>query len=411
MAGKAPEADNEFDRGWPVILAAFAGIMTGIYAMPFYIIGPLARPLEAAFGWDRVAIFTASSCLSLGQFLGTPIAGRLTDRFGPRRVAVTSMVILTLGMAALALNMRDINTFRLGYLALGFVCAGSGPVSFTRAIGAWFQRARGFALGCALAGTGASAFLAPLLIQLALEHGGWRNGMLAVSALTALAIPVVLFGLRPARAQPLITGPEPASTVVGMSWTETLKDPRFHLIGLALVLMSLFIAGLVLHTTPMLIDEGLSPLQAAGIASLNGVSLLAGRVMIGWLLDRVAIAWLALLMFVSAAGGCMALVLGGPAAAPVMVLGLGFMIGAEVDLLSFIVARYFGLKNYGVIYGALFTACLGSALISPWVTGALVKLGGYPMLFSTAAATFVLVGLIFALSDRMSSPSPLLATS
>jgi MFS family permease len=68
--------------------------------------------------------------------------------------------------------------------------------------------------------------------------------------------------------------------------------------------------------------------------------------------------------------------------------------GAEIDLFAYLSSRYFGLKNYGVIYGIIFMIFSVSAGIAPAVFGfSFDRYGSYDFIFSVAAILSLMGGL------------------
>ena len=86
---------GEFKYGWPVVLASAFGISLGMSPLPFYTIGVFAKPLAAEFGWgiDQIMFGLVPFCVV--TVVGAPLAGYLSDRFGVRRVALTSMILFS----------------------------------------------------------------------------------------------------------------------------------------------------------------------------------------------------------------------------------------------------------------------------------------------------------------------------
>ena len=119
----------------------------------------------------------------------------------------------------------------------------------------------------------------------------------------------------------------------------------------------------------MLTDAGLPPQRAATLAGLVGISLIVGRVATGALIDRVFAPYVAAALFAIAALGCFALLWGGIALAPFAAIAIGLAMGAEVDLIGYLVARYFGLRAYGAIYGWQYSAFMIGLAVSPLLAG------------------------------------------
>ena len=112
------------------------------------------------------------------------------------------------------------------------------------------------------------------------------------------------------------------------------------------------INGIVGHLVPLLTDRGFALGQATATLSAVGLSTIAGRLVSGYLLDRFFAPYVAAALFLLplAGVGILAAGPGGPALI-LAAIALGFGLGAEVDVIGFMVSRYFGLRSYGEIYG------------------------------------------------------------
>jgi sugar phosphate permease len=153
----------------------------------------------------------------------------------------------------------------------------------------------------------------------------------------------------------------------------------------------------------MLTDKGISLEMAALAGAAIGASAGIGRLLIGALIDRfwapaVALPFLALpalsCLFLGQAEISVTL-------AVISAVIVGFAFGAETDLMAFLIARYFGLKSYGRLYGLIYV-CYGLAAgISPFVFGAVFDAtGSYTPVLNGAAVTFVLGALLLLALGR-----------
>jgi MFS family permease len=403
---------EEFRRNWTVALAAFVGIFAGVTAFPMYVIGPFLPYYRDEFGWSATAISLASTCYGAGLFLTSPLTGLLTDRFGVRRVALTSQTLMAILFFCLSFLGGPVIVLFLFYFAIGVFGSGAGPITHSRAIGGWFEQARGLALGIALAGTGLASALAPLIVEAVAPQHGWRMAWRVLSLIIVLALPVVFWGLKEpphsraelARAE---TDHPAAHDIDGATLSEALKAPVFWISTFSVVALSVFLPQLIIHFGPSMIERGLSRGAAAANVSLMGLSMLGGRLIVGFVLDRVFAPYVACASYVAAAAGCALFAwLGAPMAAP-MIIAMGFVMGSEVDMMSFLTAKYFGLKHFGRIFGVVTSIYTGSALFSPLAATPLRDLGGYPAMYVAAAASFTIGGLAFLLlGPYRAAPTP-----
>lgn len=173
--------------------------------------------------------------------------------------------------------------------------------------------------------------------------------------------------------------------------------PAFWLLAFIFFAVSVAVFGTVVHFVPMLTDAGFSPQKAGSTAALIGVAAIGGRLAVGALLDRVPPALVTAGLFLLASGGLLALAFGGTALSVPGALITGIAIGAEGDLMAFLVSRFFQPKVYGRTYGALYAMFLFGGAIGPALSGYLfdfsgdykISLLGASLLLAIAAASTV----------------------
>ena len=228
---------EEFARGWRVLVAAALGSGAGVAPIAFYSLGAFITPLTHEFGWTRAQVTSASLVLSLGMLVSGSYVGAIADRYGARRVALFSQPILALSLAALALISANVWSLYLGYFALGAVAAGTLPITWSRVVTGWFVKARGFALGLSLLGTGVLGAFLPRYVTWLSSAFGWRHAYLGLAILPlSLGMPLALLFFREAPAdiaaqshvarRPL-SSPENSTRSWGCSFREALSTWRF----------------------------------------------------------------------------------------------------------------------------------------------------------------------------------------
>jgi MFS family permease len=390
---------SEFRRGWPVLLAAGLGIAFGAAPLPFNSIGAFIPALEAEFGWGRGDIQFAVLVFTVAVVGIVPIVGALADRFGVRPVAIITLTAFGVTFASLAFTPASLVGLYALWGLMGLVGGGSTPVTWTRAINSWFDRSRGLALGIALMGTGITATLLPTLSVWLIQQVGWRHAFAGLALLPlAVALPVAIVAFRNPvshRDAPLRTS-LPVDTA-GSTLRQTVQDPRFWIIATSILLVSTGIGGTITNLQPLLIDRGFTAADAAGVAGLIGISIVAGRLITGWLMDRLWAPAVTFPMLASPAAACMLLAssqIAIPAAMLSAVL-IGLAAGAETDLVAFLSARYFGLAHYGSIYGLLYAIFGFASGFSPFLFGRVYDVtGSYDSILYWAAAFFAAGALL-----------------
>jgi MFS transporter, OFA family, oxalate/formate antiporter len=385
------EMTREFNSGFPVLLTSMFGNAVGInlcvYSVPYFM-----PSFQQEFGWSRSVVGIAVSFLTAGIFLCAPLVGRLSDRFGARRVTLVSIVLFAVGLAAMALVQRSIWTLYLGFLGLAFLGSGTLYVSYSRAINTWFDRARGLALGLTTSGTGIAVMLLPLSLPPVIERWGWRAGFLCLGIAAASVLPLALSFLRERSSdlRPL------AAPGMGLPFSEVLRSRRFWTMLIGTTCLTTAISGSVIHLIPMFTDMG-APRRAAELAgSYFGISTIAGRLIVGPLLDRLPGNVVALGVFLLPAAGYLVPGVVGFAAAPFYAAAIGFALGSDTDLGAFLASRYFGLRAFAESYGWLYAAGSLGYVLGPLLAGVLfTKFGNYDVARPTWAALSLAAALLF----------------
>ena len=383
---------NEFKRGWAVLLGAFIGSGVGLASMVYYSTGIWIRPWQEEFGWTRAEIGLQQSISVVVMMLLAPLVGRLIDRYGLRRV--TAICLFGYGLFLAVFPFMSGALLVLYALSFGYAIFGVGTtgIAFTRAVNAFFIKNRGLALGICLTSTGIMAFAMPRFMTPYVAEHGWRAGFWVMFAIVMISVPIVYFLLRDA---PEDEDGAQAQALTGQTFNEAIRTVTFWKVASIFFLISTAILGLIPAFIPLLQDAGLTAKQAGQLGAALGLSVMVARLFIGFIIDRVFAPYVAAVAFSSVALGCLALGLGGIEYAMVAAIALGFAVGAEVDLIGYFTARYFGLAHYGAIYGLQYSIFIFGAAIGPVYTGYIWDVtGNYDLALIIAAALMVPVVII-----------------
>jgi cyanate permease len=156
-----------------------------------------------------------------------------------------------------------------------------------------------------------------------------------------------------------------------MSWPEASRSATFWLVLCAYCFVGTGIHACMIHMSAMLTDRGSTAQLAALAASLIGAGSMTGRLLSGYLLDRFFAPKVAAVTFaaVAAAIASFCFTHGTTIALPAaFVVGLG--LGAEGDIVAYLISRYFGLRSFGEIYGYAFSAFVLTGAVGPLLMGA-----------------------------------------
>jgi MFS family permease len=362
--------------GWPRSLSgAVLGSATGVSALLMYTNGLFVAGLTQDYGLTRVQFGFGVLLVTMALAVANPLVGWLVDRFGAKWLSVAGLLFLSLGFASLGAFISSVNSYFLLQVLVALAGAASGPIAYSKVINETFSRHRGIALGITMTGIGvAAAFIPPALANVIADLG-WRSGYYALAAvpLVGAALTAVLLPSRHAvGAQGSAVR---AGTTAGLDWA---RSPVFWMLAGTFAMMSVSFMGLLPHFVPMLGDAGIDPRAAGKLAGQIGLAVIASRMLVGFALDRYFAPRIAIAISLVAAAGNLVFYFLGADYAWLTAIAIGLALGAELDLMGFLIARYFGLAQFGKIYGWLYFAFIFASGIGPlWVGAVRDSTGNY----------------------------------
>lgn len=352
-AGTAGGVRSGISPGVWTTFAAVFGLTFGPSAIAVLGFGVFVRPLEEEFGWTRTQVSLASVIISWLIVVVSPLQGYLIDRFGVRPVVLVSIPAFAAGIAALSLLPASLGLFYLMWAAIPVLAVGLWPLAYLRAVSSWFDRRLGLAIGIANAGIGIGSALVPLIAGALIFNYGWRSAYLGL-ALIALAVtwPVAFLCLRENIGS---AHQATAAAMDGMPFDTARRQRSFQLLAMAYFLLGVINTALITQQIPLLVDAGVTPATAAVVQSVFGVAMMVGRLGTGYVIDRVFAPRVMIVVSIGAAAACATYASGVNGAIVFFCACLiGLVVGAEFDVLAFMIKRYFGMRAYGKLYGVIF---------------------------------------------------------
>lgn len=405
---KSPTSDDaapgEFRAGGRVLFAALIGVACGASPIPYNVLPVMIGPWNAEFGWGRFEIGLGVLVFGVIASLLAPVFGTLSDKYGVRRVALWSLVAFGIAFALFAFTPASLPGYYALWALVGLVGIGSTPVTFSRAIALWFRRSRGLALGIMLLGTSLAGLLVPQLARAAIEEVGWRAMFPLIALLPlAVALPIGLALFREPRPDERAAGlNDAAGKLTGLTLRQAMRGRRFWTLWASIACVALAYGGAHINMVQMVMLHGFNTAAAVNVLTVVALGIMTGRILIGLLVDRFwapAVAAPALLLPLAAC----ALLMGTTTPMPWLLLAgflLGFAAGAESDIIAYLASRYFGMAQFGRIYGWLYMAFGLFSAFSPAVYGLVRdRTGSYDGmllaamgLFATGAALLLTLG-------------------
>ncbi|MCL4176330.1 MAG: OFA family MFS transporter [Verrucomicrobia bacterium] len=367
------------NRGWQV---AFAGIGINLALGVLYSWSVVSKSIPAEWGWSEAGKSWPYSVACLVFSLVMVPAGRMQDRIGPRVVATIGGVLVGLGMIIASLTTSSLG-YIIGFGLLAGAGIGFGYASTTPPAVKWFPAARtGLIAGLVVAGFGlASVYAAPLASSL-IKHFGVPTTMLSLG-IGFLIVVVALAQILKAPPKGYVpagtAAPKPGAATKRADFTpgEVLRTWQFYVLWFMYVCgagAGLMIISKLAKMAQVQADVQLGFVLVAVLAIGNG----AGRVVAGVVSDKIGrkatlfacfMMQAVLILMLSRAGADNAL--GSPVILAVLSALIGANYGANLALFPSITKDFYGLKNFGVNYGLVFTAWgLGGfmlSLLAGWV--------------------------------------------
>lgn len=257
---------------WLIAVASFGSTFISLGLV--YSFGVLIIPLQNEFNAGR-GIITMIGSLALGvALMFSFFSGLFADRYGYHLTLGLGSSLMIIGLV----SSSFVTNYQIMFLTFGIINGAGMSLSITPAIGAvgqWFNKRRGIAIGLAVAGSGMGNFVLPPLVNAVIQNSGWRNSMRVLAAL-------VVFDIFAA-----IVIKKRISTVSKKFSVDGVYKTRPYIF----LFLSAFFLGYGVfipfaHIVPFAIDQGISPTSASILLSIMGAASIIGRLLLGVFADK-----------------------------------------------------------------------------------------------------------------------------
>jgi sugar phosphate permease len=410
-----------FPGWWTVISSG----LTGLWGAGYYHYGFSAffTSISAELGLNRQSTSYPTSIGRLEGGLEAPLSGWISDRYGPRWIAVFGVFMFGLSLVL----MQYVNSMWSLILIWGVMLGTSSNLYSTPlnvALANWFVKRRGLAMSIKRALDGLSGVLVLPLIGWLIRERGWRTTCIIGGAVMwLLPLPLVLFGIK--RHRPEYYGLYPdgargrdigqdvshmiqkgaryAGEVAEVEFTirQAMRTPAFWLLILSGACNYLSFPIINIHGVPFLQDRGFGLVNATlTMAIMVGVSI-PFRIVGGVLADRVPrsrIRFIVVTAFaLQALGFGIFLTYLTTATIYIWYVLYGIGMGLSYALFSPLRARYFGRKAFGSIHGVSEMLMTPVGVLAPIYAGWVWDTtGSYIPAFNLVAILLVVSAVLMA---------------
>ena len=364
----SPTVRQEWSSKWPLPFVAMFGI-AGVTMFPTSS-GVFMQAVTGTFGWSRSQFAAAFLIQVLAGLVAIPLAGQLADRVGARKVVLWGIVPFAASLALLGLATGSIWQWwalcLLNALFVGFV----SPPIWIKPVVAQFDVSRGLALSVALGGVGLSTMIWPLLAALYIGEFGWRSAYFLIAATWAVPMAILAYFLFDRSSRRV---PPPQIVAQRAVLRPYLVSPTFLYLCGAGGLYSCMSYGLFIQLVPIMQGNGLSLAMAATIVGIFGSSSIVGRLLIGYLLDRLPTRMLSVAVFLLPVPATL-LLWQSSGSVPMAIAAaavFGLAGGGETDILAYLAAKRFPKAAFASIYGVATAVFALTASLGPLLAAAL----------------------------------------
>jgi MFS family permease len=389
-------------RGWFIVAALFVTLVLvfggGYDTVPVF----LPALLKGFPNWSRAEVSLLPSVLALSAGLSVLPVGWLVDRIEARIVMIAG-ALLAGGAFLLASASHSLATMMAAYLILGLGISAGTVLPATLVLANWFSERRGLAMGIAISGSTVGGSLMTLVAGHVFQVAGWRTAYIALGLpMMVVAIPLIALIVRSRPPGAIrMTVAESAELLEGFETSEAFRTRSFWMIVLANFFFAFTATASLIHLAAHLEGVGYKASSAALVVSLIFAFAAMGKVVMGFVADRLTARRALVLCFLIQAVG-LSIVFGAARVGIIFVFVpiYGMSIAAPLMLLPLLTAESLGIKRYGLLSGLAGLAQTFGAMIGPIVAGRIFDITrSYSFAFELSIAGMI-IGAALSYSCR-----------
>ncbi|MGE0384978.1 MAG: MFS transporter [Gammaproteobacteria bacterium] len=353
-------------HGWNIIGACllFQMLTMGVVQSSFTI---WVQPWMTEFGTTRAQTMVALMAVHFAGAVLSAFAGRAMDRFELRWLVAGGIALFALAMAAMAAAPDMLWIILIYAIVLPATQTFAGPLAAQALAAKWFTRHRGLAIGWASLGTSFGGLVAPPVLTWLLLTHGWRVAHVIVAVFAALVVlPISAMVVRSPPGESRAAAHAGSAYGDALGFANIVRHRTFWIAVLGFVPLNMVNAGLQANWSLLLGDVDAGPEQVAWLISAQFTAIIAGKLIIGPLADRIdhRRIYVVIIALIIASLALLLTAASYPAMLVAAVL-LGFGLGGNLPLIGAIIAAQFGPAAFGRVLGLFFTTMIAAAIAAP----------------------------------------------
>jgi MFS family permease len=405
--------------GWWSVL--FIGIISGLgHGFNTYGISVFFKSIASELKLGRASTSWAPGIGRLEGGITSPLVGWLSDKFGPRWVVITGIIIAGTGL----ILMNFVTEVWQYYVAWG-VFIGFGlniglTVACDKMINDWFVRRRGLAQGIKF---GIISILGIIVIQVItplIELKGWRFTCLIWGLVLLATIPLTYILVKPRRPEyygllpdgaVVDSGPEAKGDIIEQgvgyasrfqeteyTFKQAIKTGPYWLLLIGFSVHNIIASGFNLHVYPFLTDIGISEAAAGSMLAMMIFFTAPARVFGGIIADRLPkhrLHFILMAAFLLQVIGLSSfLYFQSLPATYILLVCHGLSSGAVTPIVILILGRFYGRKAFGSILGTMVAFLSPMGLLAPVFYGRIFDTThSYNLAFITALVLAIIAAV------------------
>src|SRR5579871_3166395 len=174
------------------VIVGVGALMGCVAAGTMFSLAVFLEPMARQTEWSRAEISSAMTINFLVMGVGGFAWGAISDRFGPRIVALCGAVLLGAGLLVASRATTPL-AFRLGYGILIGLSAAAFFAPMIAAVTSWFNRQRALAVSLVSAGIGVAPITVSPFAAWLIANYDWRSAMALIGIFAwVLLLPAAL---------------------------------------------------------------------------------------------------------------------------------------------------------------------------------------------------------------------------